>query len=336
MRDLQRYTDHYFINSRLACKYAGVHRRVMYQVFQRVDALLCGMKYVVDLLRPLEGRIEVFSLRDGDRISPNETVMHVVGPVDDLLEFETVYLGMLARMTRVATNVREAVEAAARKPVLFFPARFDVPEVQEYDGYAAFIGGASGASTQAQADAFDSKAIGTMPHALIGAFQGDTVAAGIALAEALPNEPLWGLVDFVNNSAKTAVELFLALRDRGYKLTGVRLDTSQDLVDESLQKIGIDAHGVQPELVFEVRRQLDKAGGKEVKISVSGGFSSAKIRSFEEKKVPVDVYAVGERFFHGSTPFTSDVVGYYEGDEFVKCAKTGREYRPNPRLNRVL
>ncbi len=336
MRDLERYTDHYFINSRLACKHAGVHRRVMYQVFQRGDALLCGMKYVVDLLRPLEGRIEVFSLKDGDRISGNETAMHVVGPVDDLLEFETVYLGMLARMTRVATNVREAVEAAAGKPVLFFPARFDVPEVQEYDGYAAFIGGASGASTQAQADAFDSKAIGTMPHALIAAFKGDTVAAGIALAEALPNEPLWGLVDFVNDSAKTAVELFLALRDRGHKLTGVRLDTSQDLVDESLRKIGIDSHGVQPELVFEVRRQLDLAGGKEVKISVSGGFSAAKIRTFEENKVPVNIYAVGERFFHGSTPFTSDIVGYYEGDEFVKCAKTGREYRPNPRLNRVL
>ncbi|HEX6880079.1 MAG TPA: hypothetical protein VF135_06925, partial [Terriglobales bacterium] len=247
MRDLERHTDHYFINSRLACKHAGVHRLVMYQVFQRGHVLLCGMKFVLELLRPLEGRIEVFALKDGDRVSPQETVMHIVGPVDDLLEFETVYLGMLARMTRVATNVREAVEAAVGKPLLFFPARFDVPEVQEYDGYAAFIGGASGASTQAEADAFDSKAVGTMPHALIAAFKGDTVAAGIALAEALPNEPLWALVDFVNDSARTAVELFLALRERGHKLTGVRLDTSHDLVDESLRRIGIDSHGVQPE-----------------------------------------------------------------------------------------
>ena len=55
--------------------------------------------------------------------------MHISGPAQALFELETIYLGLLSRMTKVATNVREAVNAASPKPVLFFPARFDVPEV---------------------------------------------------------------------------------------------------------------------------------------------------------------------------------------------------------------
>ncbi len=332
---LRHFTDHYFINSEIACKHAGVNRRVLYQVFQRENAILCGMKYVMELLARTSTHVEVFGLKDGDRIAPKETVMHISGPIQELLVLETIYLGILARMTRVATNVRTAVEAAGGKPVLFFPARFDIPEAQEYDGYAALVGGAYGASTEAEAAAFGKKAVGTMPHALIAAFQGSTVDAALAFSEALPGEPLWALVDFENDSAKTAVEVFKALRAKGRNLDGVRLDTSQDLVDKSLERKGTSVHGVQPELVIEVRRQLDAAGGQSVKISVSGGFSAEKIRSFEEQRVPVDVYAVGERFFRGSIPFTSDIVGYYEGEQFVPCAKVGREYRPNPRLQRL-
>src|SRR5512146_2530982 len=227
----------------------------MYQVFQRGNVALCGMKYVRELFGALGTEVEMFALEDGNRISPMEPVMHLVGPVSRLLTYETVYLGLLARMTRVATNVREAVDAARGKPVLFFPARFDIPEAQEYDGYAAKIGGAFGASTQAEAEAFRAPAVGTMPHALIAAFKGDTVAAALAFAEALPEEPLWALVDFENDSAKTAVEVFRALQERGRKLAGVRLDTSQELVDKTLKEQRIESHGVQSELVFEVRRR---------------------------------------------------------------------------------
>ncbi|MGE5114405.1 MAG: hypothetical protein ACM3JB_26380 [Acidobacteriaceae bacterium] len=335
VRDLNRYTDQYFVNSRRVCEAANQRTRVIYQVFQRGEVVLCGMRYVLDLLRSLGPGVEIYALDDGAQVSAMETVMHLIGPVEQLFVYETIYLGLLSRMTRVATNVREAVNAANGKPMLFFPARFDIPEAQEYDGYAARIGGAFGASTQAQADAFAKSAVGTMPHALIAAFQGDTVAAALAFSEALPNEPLWALVDFDNDSARTSVEVFRALQERGRKLTGVRLDTSQELVDRSLAERGVESHGVQPELVLEVRRQLDAAGGSEVKISVSGGFSAEKIRIFEEKHAPVDVYAVGERFLRGSTPFTSDVVGYYEDGRFVACAKVGREFRPNPRLVRV-
>ena len=150
---IRRSTDHYFINARETCARAGLNPRLLYQVFQRNDALLCGMKYVLPLFEPLADRVTIEALSDGEPIAPLEPVMQITGPAQDLFELETIYLGLLSRMTKVATNVRAAVDAAKPKPVLFFPARFDVPEVQRYDGYAALIGGAAGASTAAQAEA---------------------------------------------------------------------------------------------------------------------------------------------------------------------------------------
>lgn len=333
---IRRHTDRYFANAREACAYAGLNPRLVYQVFQRNDALLCGMKYVLPLFEPLAAQVEVCALADGDRMAPFEPAMHITGPAQALFELETLYLGLLARMTKVATNVRFAVDAAGGKPVLFFPARFDVPEVQEYDGYAALIGGAYGASTAAQAEQLRHPAIGTMPHALIAAFHGDTVAATVALARAHPEEAVWALVDFENDSARTSVAVLRAFQEHGLRLAGVRLDTAADLVDEGLKRRGISENGVTPALVAEVRRALNEAGGAEVKISASGGFHADRIRDFERAHAAVDVYAVGERFFRGANPFTSDVVAIYENGNRVLVSKQGRKFHENPRLKLVV
>ncbi len=335
LSEVGRYTDSYFTRARITCAHAGNNRRVLYQVFQRGDAVLCGIKHAMELLEQTGPEVEVEGLADGDRIAPLESVLHLHGPIQELVELETVCLGLLSRMTRVATNVRAVVEAASGKPVLFFPARFDVLEAQEYDGYAAKIGGAAGASTPAGAAAFGAPAVGTMPHALIAAFKGDTVSATLALAEATPGRPIWALVDFENDSARTSVEVYKALKGRGLALAGVRLDTAAALVDKGVEQAGHKLTGVNPVLVEIVRRGLDEAGGKDVKIAVSGGFNPEKIREFERAGARVDVYAVGENAFQGSTPFTSDVVAYYENGRLVHCAKVGREYRPNPRIKKL-
>ena len=72
---------------------------------------------------------------DGDpaRIQP---VLRVRGRYHDFALLETPMLGILGRASRIATNVYETMVAARGKPVLFFPARFDVHEVQAADGYA--------------------------------------------------------------------------------------------------------------------------------------------------------------------------------------------------------
>ena len=98
------------------------------------------------------GEIEVDALFDGDEVQPWESVMHIRGDYSMFAHLETIFLGVLSRRTRVATNVRRVVAAAGGKPVLYFPARFDHWAVQGGDGYAAHVGGAQGVSTDAQGE----------------------------------------------------------------------------------------------------------------------------------------------------------------------------------------
>jgi nicotinate phosphoribosyltransferase len=203
--------------------------------------------------------------------------------------------------------------------------------VQTGDGYAAHISGAIGVSTDAQASWWGSHGIGTVPHALIAAYGGDTVVATRKFAEYMPEDVrVVTLVDFDNDCVGTSLAVAEALGDRLY---GVRIDTSEMLVDKSLvdQMGRFRPTGVNPQLVWNVRNALDAAGYRHVRIVVSGGFTVDKIKEFESAGVPVDAYGVGSSLFGGRFDFTADVV-LVDGEP---CAKVGRGYRPNPRLERV-
>jgi nicotinate phosphoribosyltransferase len=258
-------------------------------------------------------------------------VLLIEGPYDAFAHLETLYLGVLSRRTRVGTNTRRVVEAAAPKEVMFFPARHDHWLVQPGDGYAAHLAGATGVSTDAQASWWGSQGLGTVPHALIAAYGGDTVLATKKFADHVGSDVrLISLVDFQNDCVETSVEVARAL---GSRLYAVRLDTSELMVDRSLWgEMGqFKPTGVNPQLVRNVRRGLDEAGYPEVRIVVSGGFTVEKIREFERQRAPVDGYGVGSSLFLGAFDFTADVV-LLEGKP---CAKAGRLYRPNPRLEPV-
>src|SRR4051794_12129960 len=84
------------------------------------------------------------------------------------------------------------------------------------------------------------------------------------------------LVDFHNDSVRTAIEVADAL---GEQLWGVRLDTSERLVDRSLWEDMSDFKptGVNEPLVRKVRAALDDAGHERVKIVVSGGFTADRV-----------------------------------------------------------
>jgi nicotinate phosphoribosyltransferase len=139
------------------------------------------------------------------------------------------------------------------------------------------------------------------------------------------------LVDFENDSVRTSLEVARAL---GERLWGVRLDTSEALVDRSLwEEMGdFKPTGVNERLVWKVRQSLDQNGFERVKIVASGGFDAEKIRSFEERGVPVDSYGVGSALIRGENDFTGDIV-LTDG---LPSAKVGRRFRESRRLERVL
>lgn len=331
------YTDRYFLHAQAVLARESLDSSVTMQVFQKKSALLCGIDEAIAILTTCieadhtRQDIEIHALRDGDFIVPFESVMHITGPYRAFAHLETLYLGSLARATMIATSTRRVVEAAWPKPVVFFPARHDHWSVQRIDGYAAHLAGVSGVSTDAQASWWGGEGIGTVPHALIACFDGDTVAATVAFAQAVGDDVrVISLVDFDNDSAATAVAVARALGDRLY---GVRLDTSETMVDRGLiDEMGdFPPTGVNAHLVHHVRNALDEAGYKRVAIVVSGGFDTDRIRRFQQQRVPVDMYGVGSSLLRERYDFTADIV-IVNG---APRAKAGRMFRPNPRLERV-
>jgi nicotinate phosphoribosyltransferase len=338
------YSDAYFEYTKQLLEAENEHPHVTMQVFQKHESVLGGIDEAVAILKLCSGhagpdgdwidgfdRLVVHALHEGDRIAPRETVMTIEGDYSLFAHLETVYLGCLARRSLVMRNVAAVVRAARGKPIFYFPARHDHWLVQTGDGWSAHVAGAIGVSTDAQASWWGGRGIGTVPHGLIAAYGGDTVKAAIKFAERYhENMNITVLVDFDNDSVRTTLEVAHAL---GPKLWGVRLDTSEQLVDRSLfdEMGGFTPTGVNPRLVEKVRAALDKGGFGDVRIVASGGFTAERIEEFESGGVPVDAYGVGSSLIRGQNDFTADVV-LLDGRP---CAKVGREYAPNARLERV-
>jgi nicotinate phosphoribosyltransferase len=333
------YTDAYFNHARATLLEDGRRPRVVMQVFQKHGAYLGGMDEAIAILKLCSedwDELTVHALYDGDRVEPYESVMTIEGDYTTFAPLETLYLGVLARRTLITTNVVRVLEAANGKPIIFMPARHDHHRVQTGDGYAAHVAGQVvgapiGVTSDAQASWWGGRGVGTVPHALIAAYGGNTVLAATKFAEWAPEDlNVTVLVDFENDSVSTALEVARAL---GPRLWGVRLDTSESLVDRSLwNELGdFKPTGVNERLVRKVREALDRDGFERIKIVVSGGFTVEKIREFEQAGVPVDSYGVGSSLIRGSNDFTADVV-LTDGRP---SAKVGRRFRPNPRLELV-
>ncbi len=333
------YSDAYFNHTRAALLLDERRPRVLVQLFQKHQAMLGGMNEslaILELCSDDWSALTVHALRDGDWVEPWETVMTIEGDYTAFGHLETVVLGTLARRTLIATNVARVLRAANGKAIIFMPARHDHHRVQTGDGYAAHVAGAVlgaeiGVTSDAQASWWGGRGVGTVPHSLIAAYGGNTVLAATKFAEWAPEDfHITVLVDFENDSVRTALEVARAL---GPRLWGVRLDTSGQLVDRSLwNEMGdFDPRGVNERLVRKVRTALDEDGFERVKIVVSGGFTVQKIEDFERRSVPVDAYGVGSSLIRGENDFTADIVM----TDGRPSGKVGRRFRPNERLELV-
>ena len=321
------YTDKYFVNiarllhtlARQGYTHQGRHARIdpqgvavgdiraEMQVFTRrpgktvvagVDAALAVLKagtgyWEGDRFVPTWEDLHVWAVQDGDIVEYHgdplqvQPVLRIRGRYRDYGPMETPILGFLTRASRIATNTYHILKAARGKPVLFFPARFDLPATQALDGYAYWIGVQrynrdfnaqvpAFVSTDAQGQLWGGKGGGTTAHAYIACFLGDTPEAMRQFAAHLPPEvPRIALVDFNNRSVPEALAVaevmfreYMARKQAGeeeaarkFVLFGVRMDTAGNLRDASIPMLGapeLDL-GVVPRLVVAMREALDNA-----------------------------------------------------------------------------
>jgi nicotinate phosphoribosyltransferase len=336
------------------------------QIFNRRSpiALIAGVDVALTMLRHATGyhtgdqftetweHLEVDAVRDGDITyydgNPEKvlTVIEIRGRYRDFAVLETPILGFLSRASRIATNVYEVLQVSNGKPVLYFPARFDLPQTQALDGYAYWLAvdrynteyqqqSPPIVSTDAQGKWWGGKGSGTIPHALIACFLADDVEMIEQFARYVPlDTPRILLADFNNDTLRSAREALARMWDyyreayqagdetemKRWTLDGVRLDTSKNLRDASLADN--EPYGISPLLVRQMRMALNSAWEswdvpaslqdiareycQKVQIVVSGGFNRERVEYFERSRAPVDSYGVGSTFLSNAGETNTD------------------------------
>ncbi|HEX4936788.1 MAG TPA: hypothetical protein VFV33_26585, partial [Gemmatimonadaceae bacterium] len=131
------YADRYFTRTANTVAFDRRDPVVRMQVFAKQHGIIAGVYEVIRMLQtqlavhPYGGRaysvadFTIETLMDGDPLSPYETALLLTGPYIAFAHLETDYLGVLARRSLVATNVRRVMDAAHGKPVIFMGARHD-------------------------------------------------------------------------------------------------------------------------------------------------------------------------------------------------------------------
>lgn len=230
----------------------------------------------------------------------------VQGPYGSFCRMETPALGTICQASGVATRAARVRRAAGEAPVLSFGVRRMHPAVAPVIDRACTIGGVDGVSCELAAEMLGQEPQGTMPHALIIAV-GDQAEAWKAFDEALPDDvPRTALVDTYRDEKSESVWAAEVLGDA---LDGVRLDTPGS------------RRGSMPEIVEEVRWELDQRGREDVDVFVSGGLDEESIPPLKE--AGADGFGVGTSMANAPTVnYAMDIV-QREGEPAAKRGKFG-------------
>lgn len=272
--------------------------------------VLCGIEEEAHLFEGYP--VNVYSMPEGSVFYHNdyhgvrEPVMVIEGPYGEFCLLETPLLGLLCQSSGIATMAARVRKVVGDRPLISFGIRRMHPALSPVIDRAMYIAGFDGVSSLSGAKAIGKKPIGTMPHALVIIF-GDQVKAWKAFDEIMPPDVLRiALVDTYFDEKIESIMAAEALKDRLY---GVRLDTPSS------------RKGNFPELIREVRWELDARGYKNAKIIVSGGVNDENAKALCE--AGADGFGVGTSVSNAPTvDFAMDIVEV-EGKSVAKRGKLG-------------
>ncbi|MGL4769052.1 MAG: nicotinate phosphoribosyltransferase [Mycoplasmoidaceae bacterium] len=282
------------------------------------DITLCGIKFIKQIIKneiekKILDKITIYSLSDGDIVHSKKPVLIIQGHYKHFALFEGIFDGILTRLSSISTNVKKISINPYVKDFIFMADRNDIFLTQPYDGYAAYIGGARNFVTKSMMLEIDDKNInyvGTMPHSLIQQHQGNLIETIENYLKYFPNEKITALIDY-NNDCIGEIEKIANSKFR-LSIGWVRIDTSKNVVDKSLQKDEWKNNslikGVNSNLIWNVRNALDKNNLSHIKIIVSSGINEEKIESFSKENAPVDCFGIGSWFLRKSCHFSADLI----------------------------
>ncbi|MFH1260058.1 MAG: nicotinate phosphoribosyltransferase [Elusimicrobiota bacterium] len=233
----------------------------------------------LDYLANLQFAGNIDAVPEGTIVFPHEPLVRVQGPIIQCQILETALLNIINFQTLIATKASRICLAAGGEPVLEFGLR----RAQGIDGSlaasrAAYIGGCSATSNVLAGKVFGIPVKGTHAHSWVMSFDNE-LEAFEEYAKAIPNNCVF-LVDTYDTleGVRRAIEIGNRLRQKGYELGGIRLD-SGDLAY----------------LSSEARKLLDKEGFSQAKIVASNDLDENIIASLKDQGAKIDVWGVGTK-----------------------------------------
>lgn len=324
---IQKYTAKYFKKTKNIIHTNKLKNKTKLQFTCFTDEyMVCGIKQIIDILKKNKvwKKIKFFSVKDGDVLKQGNAIIVIEGNYTDFCLYEGIIDGILARMSSIATNCWKMNRLIDSKKIIFMADRQDLFINHPWDGYAAYIGGIRTFVTESQTlflNNFDDvKIVGTIPHALIQQFGGDINKTLKAYKDNFPNENLVALIDYHNDCLSEIEKIDKNLRKDLY---AVRIDTSKNLIDKSLDKKS-NNYGVCDNLIKLVRKKLDDLKMKNTKIIVSSSIDINWIQKMKNKEL-IDFYGVGSYFLRINLSFSGDLVETNGKHE----AKYGRKLQKN-------
>ena len=261
----------------------------------------------LNYLKEFKFECDVWAVKEGTPIFPNEPILVVKGPVIQAQLIETMVLLSINHQSLIATKASRIVRAAKGRAVMEFGSRrAQGKDGAVYGARAAYIGGCVGTSCSITDKMFNIPALGTMAHSWVQMFDTEYDAFK-AYANAFPKDCTL-LIDTYNvlkSGLPNAIKVFNeVILPKGFRPKGVRIDS-----------------GDITYLSKKVRKMLDENGFSDVNIIVSNSLDENIIRDTLYQGACIDIFGVGERLI---TSKSEPVLGGVY--KLVSVFEDGREY----------
>ena len=298
-KDYRPYIDKYFLRSKEILQKEGINPIVKYQVFIRnANCKIYGINEAIAIIDKYAPRAKVWALKEGSFAKDCETIMLIEGHVQDLIDLETMYLGVISAETTIKAenkdidlnevyrNMHEIVTLVAPRPVMYFGARHWRYDRDMEISSACCEAGAKDCSTDEGANQYNAKGVGTIPHALEAVYHwfyrdiGSAVVTSLmAFDKHIMKEiPRIALVDYANREITDSIQCLIHCKN----LYGIRIDTCgenamQGVIPHHLEDYPyLQGNGVTIAGVYAVRKILNDMGHDHIKVILSSGFAFPK------------------------------------------------------------
>lgn len=270
----------------------------------------------LDYLAHFEFACDLWAVREGTPVFPNEPIVVVRGPIIQAQLIETMVLLTLNHQSLIATKSNRIVRAAQGRSIAEFGSR----RAQSFDAAvlgarAAYIGGCAATACVMTDRDYGVPAVGTMAHSWVQMFDSEYEAFE-KYARLYPDNSVF-LVDTYNvlksgipNTIRVANEV---LTPMGYRPKAVRIDS-----------------GDIAYLSKKAREMLDKAGFTDCKIMASNSLDEYIIRDLIIQGAQIDQFGVGERLI------TSKSDPVFGGVYKLAAVEHNGEYVPRIKISETL